>query len=102
MIRKPDITGTIKLARSDQGSRSGAVLPGAFGRIMVVDGHNHDIRVYIDHPLAPGEGREVGIDFLDPAGALAHVRPGMAFSLRDWQEIGTGAVVAVSPEHAAS
>ena len=69
---------------------------------MLVGGRYYDIRLYVDRLLAPGEGREVGIDFLDPAGALAHVRPGIAFSLRDWREIGTGAVVAVSPEHAVS
>ena len=83
--------------RSRWRGRTKAVGPAT--SFLAVDGQRHDIRINIDRPLAPGEGRQVGISFLDPAGALAHVKAGMAFSLRDWREIGTGKVLAVTPEH---
>lgn len=95
MNTQSDITATITLARSDQDGRKGAIHPGAFACIMAVDGQQHDVRISLDVPLAPGEGREVGMAFLDPLVALAHVRAGMAFTLRDWREIGAGTVLMV-------
>jgi len=59
---------------------------------MVVNGRNHDVRLRLTQPLQPGESRRVGIDFLDPGTALAHIRIGTTFGLWEGRIVGQGTV----------
>ena len=99
MRLEPDIIALVELTPSDQGGREGPTPDCKFGCIMVVNGQNHDVRMRLDRPFAPGTSRRVGLDFLAPDLALAHVKVGDTFTLRESRLIGFGVVQLVS-EHA--
>ncbi len=96
----PDIVATVELARSDQGGRAGPTPPDKFGCVMKLNGHNHDVRLLLDRPLAPGDTRQVGIIFLDPETALSHVGVGATFLLWEGPTIGSGIVEQVVAKQA--
>lgn len=90
----PDIIATIELASFGQGGRTSPMPARWFGCVMVVNGRNHDVRLRLKQPLQAGESRRVGIDFLDPGTALAHLRIGTTFGLWEGRIVGQGAVEA--------
>ena len=91
----PDIVATIELAPPDQDGRACPIPARWFGCVMVVNGRNHDARLRLTQPLRAGESRRVGIDFLDPDAALAHIRIGTTFGVGEGRIVGQGAVEAV-------
>lgn len=94
----PDIVATIELAPSDAGGRASPMPARWFGCVMVVNGRNHDIPLRLTQPLQTGEARRVGIDFLDPNTAIAHIRIGTTFGLWEGGIVGQGAVEIVKME----
>jgi len=91
----PDIVAVIELSPPGQGGRVSSMPARWFGCVMVVNGRNHDIRLRLTQPLQPGESRPVGIDFLDPGTALAHIRIGTTFGLWEGRIVGQGTVEAI-------
>lgn len=91
----PDIVANIELAPPSEDGRASPMPARWFGCVMVVDGRNHDVRLRLAQPLQAGESRRVGIDFLDPDTALAHIRIGTTFGLWEGRIVGQGAVEAV-------
>ena len=100
MIRTPEIFADVELAHSDQGGRAGPTPPSWFGCIMQVNGRNHDVRLMLDGPLAPGDRRRVGIRFLDGETALSHIGVGTTFLLWEGRTIGSGRIEEVAAEQA--
>ncbi len=95
MKQSPDIVATVELFTLGEGGRASPMPPRSFGCVMVVNGRNHDIRVRLEEPLAPGGSRQVGIDFLNAASVLAYLKVGVTFGLWEAGIIGQGTVDAI-------
>ncbi len=92
MKRPVDITATIYLLATAEGGRSVPTFEDRFGCVMFVDGEGHDVRFWLDSALTPGTTRTVPAAFLSPSLALAHIRPGMNFTLWEGGTVGTGVI----------
>jgi hypothetical protein len=99
------VIAKIRLLSSEEGGRSQAIPPMAFGcpvffdAVPALSDHAYDARLLVSErgrAISPGETVEaVGMIFLSPEDVFPHLRPGTTFTLWEGKTIGSGEVVAI-------
>ena len=88
------ILATIKFIRTEKGGRASPLPGGRIGYILEVAGHNFSCWLLneTDIPVEPGSSAQLKVVLAAPELAMALLKEGSSFALKDHREVATGVV----------
>ncbi len=94
---KPEIIAEITLRTSSEGGRKGPILSGEYLGVFGAGEQNFSVRFWLpdSEDFAPGQTRQVSVQFLFPEAAIPYFPAGAIFTVREGKIIGDGIVIKV-------